>query len=380
MEVVSPSWAEILGHDPEDVIGRPIVDFVWPEDINLVRAEMCKAVQNLYFDLEVRFSHQDGTPRIVTWRTAREQDRIYAYGRDITIETHQKAVLENTEAQLRQAQKMEAVGQLTGGIAHDFNNMLTGVIGALALIKRRIAANRLDELDKFIDAATSSAERAASLTHRLLAFSRRQPLDRQAVNVKGLIASMEDLFRRTLGEQVELVIDLAPVTWDAVTDHNQLESAVLNLVINARDAMPEGGKLTIETCNVVFSETDVARGERLNPGSYIMIAVSDDGIGMSEATIEKAFDPFFTTKPIGQGTGLGLSMIYGFAQQSGGHVRIYSRVGFGTTIKLYLPRSQDQRSLDEETTRPAFTPPRAEGELCWWSRVMIPSACSLSIC
>jgi signal transduction histidine kinase len=298
----------------------------------------------------------------VTWRTAREQDRIYAYGRDITIETHQKAVLENTEAQLRQAQKMEAVGQLTGGIAHDFNNMLTGVMGALALIKRRNAANRLDELDKFIDAATSSAERAASLTHRLLAFSRRQPLDRQAVNVKGLIASMEDLFRRTLGEQVELVIDLAPVTWDAVTDHNQLESAVLNLVINARDAMPEGGKLTIETCNVVFSETDVARGERLNPGSYIMIAVSDDGIGMSEATIEKAFDPFFTTKPIGQGTGLGLSMIYGFAQQSGGHVRIYSRVGFGTTIKLYLPRSQDQRSLDEETTRPAFTPPRAEGE------------------
>jgi signal transduction histidine kinase len=228
----------------------------------------------------------------VSWKTSREDERIYAYGRDITVEKQQKAALENTEDQLRQAQKMEAVGQLTGGIAHDFNNMLTGVIGALSIIRRRIAAKRLDDLDKFINAATSSAERAASLTHRLLAFSRRQSLDRQPVDVKQLIGSMEDLFRRTLGEQVELLINLVPEAWKAVTDANQLESAILNLVINARDAMPEGGKLTIETTNVIFGEADLARGETLQPGSYVVLAVSDTGIGMSQATIEKAFDPF----------------------------------------------------------------------------------------
>nr|WP_286157350.1 PAS domain S-box protein [Sinorhizobium sp. RAC02] len=359
---VSPAWAEILGHDPDDVVGRPIVDFVWPEDVDLVRAEMRKAAENVYNDLEIRVSHIDGTPRTISWRTSREDDRIFAYGRDITVEKEQKAILEQTEAQLRQAQKMEAVGQLTGGIAHDFNNMLTGVIGALSLIKRRIAANRLDELDKFINAATSSAERAAALTHRLLAFSRRQPLDRQPVDVNGLVASMEDLFRRTLGEQVELLINLAPDIWKAFTDHNQLESAVLNLVINARDAMPQGGKLTVEASNVVLSASDLAQGETLKPGSYVVLAVSDTGIGMSEATIEKAFDPFFTTKPIGQGTGLGLSMIYGFAQQSGGHVHIYSRVGLGTTIKLYLPRSLDERLSGEGMMEEGAAPPRGEGQ------------------
>jgi PAS domain S-box-containing protein len=359
---VSPAWAEIMGHDPDHVIGRPIVDFVWPEDVDLVRAEMRKAAENVYNDLEIRVSHIDGTPRTISWRTSREDDRIFAYGRDVTVEKEQKTILEQTEAQLRQAQKMEAVGQLTGGIAHDFNNMLTGVIGALSLIKRRIAANRLEELDKFINAATSSAERAAALTHRLLAFSRRQPLDRQPVDVNGLVASMEDLFRRTLGEQVELLINLAPDTWKAVTDHNQLESAVLNLVINARDAMPEGGKLTVEASNVVLSASDLAQGETLKPGSYVVVAVSDTGIGMSAATIEKAFDPFFTTKPIGQGTGLGLSMIYGFAQQSGGHVHIYSRVGLGTTIKLYLPRSLDERLSDEGMMEEGAAPPRGEGQ------------------
>ncbi|RFZ82615.1 PAS domain S-box protein [Shinella sp. WSJ-2] len=359
---VSPAWVEILGHDPDDVIGRPIADFVWPEDADLVRAEMRRAAENVYNDLEIRLSHVNGTPRSISWRTAREDDRIFAYGRDVTVEKEQKAILEQTEAQLRQAQKMEAVGQLTGGIAHDFNNMLTGVIGALSLIKRRIAANRLDELDKFINAAMSSAERATALTHRLLAFSRRQPLDRQPVDVNGLVASMEDLFRRTLGEQVELLTNLAPDTWKAVTDLNQLESAVLNLVINARDAMPEGGKLTIEASNVSLSAADIAQGETLQPGSYVVLAVSDTGIGMSAATIEKAFDPFFTTKPIGQGTGLGLSMIYGFAQQSGGHVHIYSRVGLGTTIKLYLPRSLEDASPDEATLKQGGAPPRGEGE------------------
>ncbi|WP_377298510.1 PAS domain-containing protein [Rhizobium sp. SGZ-381] len=359
---VSPAWRDILGHAPEDVVGKRVLDVVWPEDREAVRADFRRAAETTHTALEVRLTHQDGSPRIVSWMTSREEDRVYAYGRDVTVEKQQQAILEATEAQLRQAQKMEAVGQLTGGIAHDFNNMLTGVIGALALIKRRIAAGRTDDLDKFIDAATSSAQRAAGLTHRLLAFSRRQSLDRQPVDIMQLLGSMEDLFRRTLGEQVELVINPNAATWKAVTDANQLESAILNLVINARDAMPNGGQLTIETANVVLSETDLARGETLQPGSYVVVAVSDTGIGMSQATISKAFDPFFTTKPIGQGTGLGLSMIYGFAQQSGGHVRIYSQVGLGTTVKLYLPGSTEG-AIDRTSAITAdFVPPRGEGQ------------------
>ena len=359
---VSPAWLEILGHPPEDVIGKEVLDFVWAEDREQIKPDLKSAIEHVHTALETRLTHQDGSHRIISWMTSREEDRIYAYGRDVTVENQQKAVLEDTEAQLRQAQKMEAVGQLTGGIAHDFNNMLTGVIGALSIIKRRIAANRTEDLDRFIDAGTASANRAAALTHRLLAFSRRQSLDRQPVDVNDLVASMEDLFRHTLGEQVEILVNLAPGTWKAVTDANQLESAILNLVINARDAMPDGGHLTIETTNVVLSKADLARGETLQPGSYVVLAVSDTGIGMSQATIDKAFDPFFTTKPIGQGTGLGLSMIYGFAQQSGGHARIYSQVGLGTTIKLYLPGSLDDPSTEVTTSEHEIIPPRGEGE------------------
>ncbi|WP_281041150.1 response regulator [Rhizobium sp. BK251] len=359
---VSPACLRILGYPSDQVTGRKVLDFVWDDDRDQIKPDLKSAIENTHTAFEIRIAHRDGSPRVVSWMTSREEDRIYAYGRDVTFEKRQKTALEETEAQLRQAQKMEAVGQLTGGIAHDFNNMLTGVIGALAIIKRRIAANRLDELDTFIDAATKSAHRAAALTHRLLAFSRRQSLDRQPVDLKQLVGSMEDLFRRTLGEQVELLINVTPGTWKAVTDVNQFESAILNLVINARDAMPDGGKLTIETDNVVFAETDLARGETLLPGSYIVLAVSDTGIGMSQATIEKAFDPFFTTKPIGQGTGLGLSMIYGFAQQSGGHVRIYSQVGLGTTIKLYLPGSPEEASAPKSSSVSQFVPPRGEGE------------------
>ncbi|MGE7368791.1 PAS domain-containing protein [Neorhizobium sp. NPDC001467] len=359
---VSPSWMEILGHAPDEVIGHNVLEFIWPEDQQNIRGTLRRAVEDIHSDLEIRLADKGGDPRVISWRTTQEGDRVYAYGRDVTLEREQQATLHETEAQLRQAQKMEAVGQLTGGIAHDFNNMLTGVIGALSVIKRRIAAKRLDELDKFIDAASSSAQRAAALTHRLLAFSRRQSLDFQPVNVIELVSSMEELFRRTLGEQVELVTAMAPETWKAVTDANQLESAILNLVINARDAMAAGGKLTIETTNVVFGESDLVRGETLVPGNYVVIAVSDTGIGMSQSTIDKAFDPFFTTKPIGQGTGLGLSMIYGFAQQSGGYVRIYSEVGLGTTIKLYLPGSLDGVAARKLAAEAEAVPPRGDGE------------------
>jgi PAS domain S-box-containing protein len=359
---VSPSWVDILGHTPDHVIGKRVLDFIWAEDRDQTRPDLKRAAENTHTALEVRLTHHDGSPRMISWMTSREDDRVYAYGRDVTLDKQQKAVLEDTEAQLRQAQKMEAVGQLTGGIAHDFNNMLTGVIGALSIIKRRIAAKKTDDLDKFIDAATTSAHRAASLTHRLLAFSRRQSLDRQPVDVMNLVGSMEELFRRTLGEQVELEISSAHDTWKAITDANQLESAILNLVINARDAMPDGGQLTIETSNVVFTKADLAHGETLEPGNYVMLAVSDTGTGMSQATIDKAFDPFFTTKPIGQGTGLGLSMIYGFAQQSGGHARIYSEIGIGTTIKLYLPGGTATEKDGLPQTDAAISLPRGDGE------------------
>ena len=359
---VNPAWFDILGHDSQEVIGNKIIDFIWPEDREDVKAVLRDAGQRQHADLEIRLSHKDGTARVISWMTSHEGNLVYAYGRDITLEKQQLEVLRETEAQLRQAQKMEAVGQLTGGIAHDFNNMLTGVIGSLSVIKRRISAGRLTELDKFIDAATSSAERATALTHRLLAFSRRQPLDRQAVDVTQLIASMEDMFRRTLGEQVELCTAVDSGTWQPVTDANQLESAILNLVINARDAMPDGGKLTIETTNSTFDEKDLLGREGLLPGKYVVIAVSDTGTGMSGDTIQKAFEPFFTTKPIGQGTGLGLSMIYGFAQQSGGHVRIYSELGLGTTIKLYLPATDDKNLTEARQPVGDHKPPRGAGE------------------
>jgi PAS domain S-box-containing protein len=242
------------------------------------------------------------------------------------------------EEALRQAQKMEAVGQLTGGIAHDFNNMLTGVIGSLDLVQRYIASGKMERVGRYIDAATTSAHRAAALTERLLAFGRRQSLDLRPVSVNELVGGMEDMLRRTLGEQVALATHLSPDLWAGSTDANQFESALLNLCINARDAMPHGGKLTIETANTHLDDRYARDHAEVSPGDYVVICVSDSGTGMAQTTIEKAFEPFFTTKPVGQGTGLGLSMIYGFARQSGGHVRIYSELGQGTTVKLYVPR------------------------------------------
>ncbi len=224
---------------------------------------------------------------------------------------------ERAEEALRHAQKMEAVGQLTGGIAHDFNNMLTGIIGSLDLMQRYIADGRTSEIGRFTEAAVSSANRAAALTHRLLAFSRRQSLNRKPLNPNDLIHSLVDLFSRTKGDHIELNLQLAENIWRVSTDVSQLENALLNLVINARDAMPDGGQLQIETANVYLDGSDITTPEPVKAGDYVMIAVSDNGTGMTPSVLAKAFDPFFTTKPIGQGTGLGLSMIYGFAQQTG---------------------------------------------------------------
>jgi PAS domain S-box-containing protein len=263
------------------------------------------------------------------------------------------AELRQAEEALRQAQKMEAVGQLTGGIAHDFNNLLTGIVGALELLQKRVAAGRTGDLDRYVDMAVNSANRAASLTQRLLAFSRRQPLDPRPVKVNRLLMGMEELLRRTVGPAIALEIVPAPDLWVTVCDPNQLESAILNLAINARDAMggrdaaqiPAGSKmakgwrLRIATGNVTLDAAYAqAQGGEVEPGQYVVISVSDTGTGMTPEVIGRAFEPFFTTKPVGQGTGLGLSMLYGFVKQSRGHVRIVSEPGLGTTFRLYLPR------------------------------------------
>jgi signal transduction histidine kinase/ActR/RegA family two-component response regulator len=257
------------------------------------------------------------------------------------VEERTHALME-MEASLRQAQKMEAVGQLTGGIAHDFNNMLTGIIGSLDMMKRRIASGRTADLDRFMDAASTSAQRAAALTHRLLAFSRRQSLESRPIDVNELVDGMHDLLSRTMSERVSVAVALAPDLPKARADSNQLENALLNLAINARDAMPDGGQLTIETGVAVLDEAYAGRQPDLKPGQYVMLAVSDTGVGMPKSVLEKVFDPFFTTKPAGQGTGLGLSKIYGIARQTGGHIRIHSNPGQGTSVKLYLPLAEEE--------------------------------------
>ncbi len=256
---------------------------------------------------------------------------LIGIGRDVTAQR-------NAEEQLLQAQKMEAIGQLTGGIAHDFNNLLTGIIGSLALMEKRLAQGKTEAIARYVGLAMASANRAAALTHRLLAFSRRQPLESKAVDVNTLVVAMDDLLRRTLGEGVALETGVADDVWLTLCDPHQLENALLNLAINGRDAMPDGGRLTITTANVAVDTAFAGREPGISPGQYVVVAVTDTGTGMPPDVIARAFDPFFTTKPIGQGTGLGLSMIYGFAKQSEGHIRIESEVGRGTTVKIFLPR------------------------------------------
>ncbi|MGY2341241.1 response regulator [Pseudomonas sp. SDO5532_S415] len=279
-----------------------------------------------------------------------------------TLETLEQQVEERTaqlrhnEEVLRQSQKMEAVGQLTGGIAHDFNNMLTGIIGSLELLRRRLARGRLEDLDSLIDLGVTSANRAAGLTHRLLAFSRRQSLDSKPVQMNNLVVSMGELLQRSVDESIRLDMQLSEQLWVAEADPNQLESALLNLVINARDAMPDGGNLVVKTSNRHLDAQFTQPHSNLDPGDYVVLSVTDTGCGMPQSTINRAFDPFFTTKPIGQGTGLGLSMIYGFSKQSRGHVAIQSEVGKGTTVSLYLPRfgGEVPRDLPVESSHPLF--------------------------
>jgi PAS domain S-box-containing protein len=244
--------------------------------------------------------------------------------------------LKQAEALLHQAQKMESVGQLTGGVAHDFNNLLTIIIGNLDSILKQVPA----EVQPVIERSLDAAERGARLVAQLLAFSRQQTLIPESLDLNRLVAGMEELLRRTLGETIDIELKLPPTLWPAAADRGKVESALLNLVINARDAMPQGGKLTIETGNIHLDDDYAAHNAEITPGDYAMLAVTDTGVGMPPEIVERAFEPFFTTKDVGRGSGLGLSMIYGFAKQSGGHLKLYSEVGHGTTVRLYLPREQ----------------------------------------
>ena len=342
---VNPIWTTVLGWRVDEIVGRSYLDFIHPEDHPSSQDALKVASSENLPVYENRYRHKNGEYRWISWVAAPEGEMIYASGRDVTANKAQEAALRAAEDQLRQSQKMEAVGQLTGGIAHDFNNLLQGITGSLDLVQKRIAQGRTSELERFVSGAVTSANRAAALTHRLLAFSRRQPLDPKPIAANPLVASMEDLLRRTLGETIELELVLAGGLWPTLCDGNQLESALLNLAINARDAMPEGGKLTIETSNAHLDSAYAARAQHVSPGQYVCLSVTDSGGGMSPEVVERAFDPFFTTKAIGQGTGLGLSMIYGFARQSEGYCKIYSELGRGTTVKLYLPRHRGDAAV-----------------------------------
>jgi PAS domain S-box-containing protein len=309
---VNPAFTAILGWAAEDVIGKSVFDFIVPGDEVVTNQALQHArTQNLP-TVENRYRHKDGGFRWISWVAAPDGDLIYASGRHITAEKDQAEALKQVEEALRQAQKMEAVGQLTGGLAHDFNNLLAGISGSLELMQTRMQQGRLTDVDRYMTAAQGASKRAAALTHRLLAFSRRQTLDPKPTNVNRLAAGMHELIQRTVGPGIPVEVVEASNLWPALVDPPQLENALLNLCINARDAMPDGGRITIETANKWLDE-HAARKLDMLEGQYLSLCVTDTGNGMPPEVVARVFEPFFTTKPIGEGTGLGLSMIYGFA-------------------------------------------------------------------
>ena len=335
---VSPAWTEILGWNADELVGRTSEWMEHPDDRKRTRAELAGLQQGATtLRFENRFRGKDGDYRWFSWTAVPEGDLLYCVARDITAERQAADALEAAQAALRQSQKMETVGQLTGGVAHDFNNLLQIVTGNLDILQRNLPPDQ-PRLARAAGAAMNGAQRAAVLTQRLLAFSRRQPLAPERTDPNRLIAGMSDLLHRSLGEMVAVEVVQAARIWPVEVDANQLENALLNLAVNARDAMPQGGKLTIETANTHLDSHYAALDAEVTPGQYVLICVSDTGTGMDEETLAHAFEPFFTTTEVGRGTGLGLSMVYGFIKQSGGHVRIYSERGDGTTVKIYLPR------------------------------------------
>lgn len=339
---VNPAVRPILGWTPEQFLSMGLTELIHPDDQAATRAAIAQAAQGnptqAVRHMENRLLTREGTYRWITWSMSWSQDSLYMTGRDDTDLKVQAETLRDTEQALRQSQKMEAVGRLTGGIAHDFNNMLQGITGALYLIQRKLAAGTPEQAQRFITVAMDSANRAAHLTQRLLTFSRRQPIDPKPFSVAPTLQSMADLFHRYTGERVQLQFNLQPDLWTVSCDRNQFENALLNLVINACDAMPNGGTLTVAANNTHLDETTLRPFPGISPGQFVEVSVSDVGCGMPPDVLAHAFDPFFTTKPLGEGTGLGLSMIYGFAKQAGGTATLESSVGQGTTVRLLLPR------------------------------------------
>jgi PAS domain S-box-containing protein len=322
----NPAWHTELGYEVSDLVGLGFEELVHPDDLDRARDAVSQMFDGeVVEDLELRVRAKDGAYRWFAWTCVPDGDVVYGMGRD----TQRRR---DMDEQQRHAQKLEALGRLTGGIAHDFNNILGGIGGAIEVVAERLETGRLDGTRRLLDAAGGAVKRAAGLTHRLLAYARQQALSLSDVDANALVRELELLLRPLIGGQVTLDLRMQDNLWRTLSDASQLESAVLNLAINARDAMPAGGALTIQTSNV--TQTDIGKGRR----DYVVIAVSDTGTGMSSSVIEKAFDPFFTTKAIGQGTGLGLSMVDGFARQTGGRAIIDSTPGRGTTVSLYLPR------------------------------------------
>ncbi|MEP6940285.1 MAG: PAS domain-containing protein [Rudaea sp.] len=368
---VSPAWTPLLGHATADVLGRKLVEFLHPDDVASAAEALAGAAAGRHMtNFETRFLDRGGETRWVSWHSSVEDSLVHAYGRDITAEKAARAELAFTEEALRQSQKMEVVGQLTGGIAHDFNNLLGGISGSLELVQARMQQGSTEGVELYLATAQAATARAASLTQRLLAFSRRQHLDDRPTQVAALARGMADLVQRTVGPAIAVSIENESDAWPITVDGVQLESALLNLCINGRDAMPDGGELTIRVFNKLIDARD-ARAQDVAAGEYVALSVADTGTGMSEDIVEHAFDPFFTTKPLGEGTGLGLSMVYGFVRQSGGQVLIDSTPGEGATVTMLFPRyegSVDDAAPDAAAANPA---PSALGETVLGETVLV---------
>ena len=360
------AFERMFGKRP--AVGMNILDLLadYPAEQALTRTLWARAFAGEAFTTIEAFAGSSGNRRFYEFKFNALRDAsgiqfaAFQFVYDVTDRLEEQARLARTEEALRQSQKMEAIGQLTGGIAHDFNNLLTGIIGAMDVVKRRLAAGRQEDVQRFMDAATTSANRAAALTHRLLAFARRQPLDTKATDVNQLIRGIEDFLRRTLGERVALTVGLDPDLWPTLTDANQLENSIINLAINARDAMPGGGCLSITTKKAVVGYPILCGSDEIQAGDYTVIQVSDTGTGIDPVALPKVFEPFYTTKPLGQGTGLGLSMIYGFVKQTQGNVQIESTLGQGTSVSLYFRRFHG--TLEAKGLRLHHAAPRGEGE------------------
>ncbi|MEA3084633.1 MAG: hypothetical protein QOC89_2330 [Paraburkholderia sp.] len=347
LQRVSPSWSSALGHNAQWLKSRSYFDLVHPDDIETVRTHLAELRRTgVPVRYENRFKRIDGSWRWVAWTLALDPDtaRIHGVGRDVTADKETTEALRHAEEALRMAQKMEAIGKLTGGVAHDFNNLLQVIGGNLQLLAKDVAGS--DKPEQRVRNALAGVARGANLASQLLAFGRRQPLAPKVVNLGRFVRGLDDMLRRALGDGVEIETIVSGGLWNTLVDPFQVENALLNLAINARDAMNGHGKLTIEAGNAALDDAYAKRNAEVTPGQYVMLAVTDTGAGMSAEVRERVFEPFFTTKPEGQGTGLGLSMVYGFVKQSGGHVKIYSEQGHGTTIRIYLPRVRQEEDLE----------------------------------